>query len=80
MRYAIAVEKSEDNYSAYVSDLPGCAATGLTLEETENEIRGQSSFILKDFRKMVWLSRNPSASLSILMLQPDKSSYGDGKG
>jgi len=39
MRYAIVVEKAGNNYSAYVPDLPGCAATGSTIEETEREIR-----------------------------------------
>ena len=39
MRYAIVVEKAENNYSAYVPDLPGCTATGSTIEETEREIR-----------------------------------------
>lgn len=39
MRYAIVVEKAENNYSAYVPDLPGCVATGFTVEETEHEIR-----------------------------------------
>lgn len=38
MRYAIVVEKSRNNYSAYVPDLPGCVATGFTVEETEREI------------------------------------------
>ena len=39
MRYAIVVEKAANNYSAYVPDLPGCIATGSTIEETEREIR-----------------------------------------
>ena len=39
MRYASVVEKTENNYSAYVPDLPGCVATGFTVEETEREIR-----------------------------------------
>ena len=39
MRYAIVLEKAENNYSAYVPDLPGCVATGHTVEETEREIR-----------------------------------------
>lgn len=39
MRYAIVVEKAENNYSAYVPDLPGCVATGHTIEETQHEIR-----------------------------------------
>ncbi|MBX9915793.1 MAG: type II toxin-antitoxin system HicB family antitoxin [Nitrosomonas sp.] len=39
MRYAIVVEQAGNNYSAYVPDLPGCIATGSTIEETEREIR-----------------------------------------
>src|SRR5262245_24818318 len=39
MRYAIVIEKAENNYSAYVPDLPGCIATGATIEETETLIR-----------------------------------------
>ena len=44
MRYAIVVEKAENNYSAYVPDLPGCAATGFTVEETEQEMREAIGF------------------------------------
>ncbi|MEQ1545346.1 type II toxin-antitoxin system HicB family antitoxin [Methyloglobulus sp.] len=44
MRYAIVVEKTENNYSAYVPDLPGWVATGFTLEETESEIREAIQF------------------------------------
>ncbi len=44
MRYAIVVEKAENNYSAYVPDLPGCVATGATVEETEREIREAITF------------------------------------
>ncbi len=39
MRYAIVIEKAENNYSAYVPDLPGCIAAGGTIEETEQLIR-----------------------------------------
>jgi predicted RNase H-like HicB family nuclease len=39
MRYAIVIEKAEANYSAYVPDLPGCIATGATVEEVEQEMR-----------------------------------------
>lgn len=34
MRYAIVIEKAENNYAAYAPDVPGCAATGATLEES----------------------------------------------
>ncbi|MDJ0941025.1 MAG: type II toxin-antitoxin system HicB family antitoxin [Woeseiaceae bacterium] len=39
MRYAIVIETAGDNFSAYVPDLPGCVATGETLEDTEERIR-----------------------------------------
>ena len=44
MRYAIVLEKTEHNYSAYVPDLPGCVATGANLQETENLIREAIKF------------------------------------
>ena len=51
MRYAIVVEKTESNYSAYVPDLPGCVATGQTVEETENEIREAIEFHIEGLRE-----------------------------
>lgn len=39
LRYAIVIEKADGNLSAYVPDLPGCVATGLTVEEVESQIR-----------------------------------------
>lgn len=38
-RYAIVIEKAAANYAAYVPDLPGCVATGATVEETERLLR-----------------------------------------
>lgn len=38
-RYAVVIQKVPGNYSAYVPDLPGCVATGATVEEVEREIR-----------------------------------------
>jgi predicted RNase H-like HicB family nuclease len=51
MRYAIVVEKTENNYSAYVPDLPGCVATGQTVEEVENEIRAAIEFHIEGLRE-----------------------------
>ncbi|MFN0217536.1 MAG: type II toxin-antitoxin system HicB family antitoxin [Hyphomicrobium sp.] len=39
MRYAVVIEKSGANYSAYVPDLPGCAATGASPTDVENLLR-----------------------------------------
>ena len=50
MRYAVVIEKAGDNYSAYVPDLPGCVATGATVDETESEIREAIRFHLDGLR------------------------------
>ena len=39
MRYAVVIEKAQQNYSAYVPDLPGCIATGATVAEAQQAIR-----------------------------------------
>lgn len=36
MRYAVVIEKAPANYAAYIPDLPGCIATGITVAETES--------------------------------------------
>lgn len=44
MRYAVVIEKTDGNYSAYVPDLPGCVATGDTVQAVEIEIRSAIRF------------------------------------
>lgn len=39
MRYAVVIEKAENNYAAYVPDLPGCIATAATPEEAQRSIQ-----------------------------------------
>lgn len=39
MKYAVIIEKAENNYSAYAPDVPGCAATGDTVEEVKQQIQ-----------------------------------------
>jgi len=51
MRYAVVIEKAEGNYSAYVPDLPGCVATGATIEEVEAEIREAIEFHIEGMRE-----------------------------
>ena len=50
MRYAIVIEAAGDNFSAYVPGLPGCIATGSTVEETERQIREAIEFHLEGLR------------------------------
>jgi len=51
MRYAIVIENAGPNYSAYVPDLPGCVATGASVEEVEREIREAIEFHLEGLRE-----------------------------
>jgi predicted RNase H-like HicB family nuclease len=44
MHYPSVDEKWANHYSAYVSDLQGCVATGTTIEESEREIREAIEF------------------------------------
>jgi predicted RNase H-like HicB family nuclease len=50
MRYAVVIENAGSNYSAYVPDLPGCVATGATVEEAERCIREAIEFHLEGMR------------------------------
>jgi len=51
MKYAVVIEKASANYSAYVPDLPGCIATGTTVEETEREIHSAIEFHLEGLKR-----------------------------
>ncbi len=51
MRYGIVIEKAENNYAAYVPDLPGCVATGETVEDVEREIREAIRFHVDGLRE-----------------------------
>lgn len=50
-KYLVIFEKANDNYSAYLPDVPGCIATGTTLEETELNIKNALSFHLEGLKQ-----------------------------
>ncbi len=68
MRYAIVIEKAESNYSAYVPDLPGCVATGGTLEEVEREIREAVAFHIEGIREDGLPVPQPTSSVEYIDL------------
>ena len=51
MRYAVVIEQADNNYSAYVPDLPGCVATGNSIAETEQAIREAIEFHIEGLRE-----------------------------
>lgn len=46
-KFLVVIEKGTCNYSAYSPDLPGCIATGITVEETLREMRSAIEFHLE---------------------------------
>ena len=50
-RYLIVIENAGRNYSAYSPDLPGCASTGVTIEETQKNMEGAVEFHLEGLRQ-----------------------------
>ncbi len=51
MRYVMIIEEGERNYSAYLPDLPGCIATGKTLEEVKQRMREAVALHLRGMRE-----------------------------
>jgi len=51
MKYAVVIENAGPNYSAYVPDLPGCVATGRSVEDVESQIREAIEFHIEGMRE-----------------------------
>lgn len=51
MRYAMIIEQGEQNYSAYLPDLPGCIATGKTIEELKQRMSEAIELHLRGMRE-----------------------------
>jgi len=51
MRYAMIIETGKRNYSAYLPDLPGCVATGKTIEEVRQHMREAIELHLQGMRE-----------------------------
>ena len=51
MKYTVVIERTSNNYAAYVPDLPGCVATASTREELLEEIREAVEFHLEGMRE-----------------------------
>ncbi len=51
MRYLIVIEETNDGFSAYVPDLPGCISVGTTRSEIENNIQEAIIFHLEGMKE-----------------------------
>jgi predicted RNase H-like HicB family nuclease len=63
MRYAIVIENAGSNYSAYAPDLPGCVATGATIDEVKANMRDAIRFHIDGMREDGLTIPPPSSSV-----------------
>jgi predicted RNase H-like HicB family nuclease len=61
MRYAVVIEKIGGNFGAYVPDLPGCIATGTSINEVENLIREAIELHIEGIREDGDMPPQPNA-------------------
>ena len=50
-KFLVVIERGEENYSAYSPDVPGCIASGPSVEETLANIRSAIEFHLEGMAK-----------------------------
>ncbi len=70
MKYAVVYERTPNNYSAYVPDLPGCVATGGSREEVEQRIREAVVLHLEGLRRERQPIPDPTAWTELVEAQP----------
>jgi len=50
-RYSVIIEKAKCNYSAYCPNLPGCIATGSSIEETIERMKEAIEFHIEGLKE-----------------------------
>ncbi|MFN0100961.1 MAG: type II toxin-antitoxin system HicB family antitoxin [Bryobacteraceae bacterium] len=68
-RYAVVYEKAENNWAAYVPDLPGCITTGKSLDETKRNIRAAMELHMEAMAEVGEAIPEPSADVDFVELQ-----------
>ncbi len=68
-KYAVVIERGENNLSAYVPDLPGCITTGRTIEEIGRNIREAIELHLEGMAEDGEAVPEPSTTVEYVELQ-----------
>ena len=68
MRYPIVIEKAEKNYAAYSPDVPGCVATGETIDEVKQQFAEALEFHFEGLKEDNEPIPQPSTSLDYIEL------------
>ena len=69
-RFLIVVEKAGSTFSAYSPDLPGCAATGATPEETKERMQVAIDMHVQGLREDHMPIPEPSAMAEYVEVGP----------
>jgi len=70
MHYVIVVEETNDGFSAYVPDLPGCVSIGSTRDELEKNIQEAITFHLEGMKEDGMAFPKPTTE-AMTMVVPD---------
>jgi len=66
MRYLVVVEEGQSSFGAYVPDLPGCVAAGVTREEALALIRDALEFHIEGLREAGQSIPRPSSTAEVV--------------
>jgi predicted RNase H-like HicB family nuclease len=67
-KYLIVIERTDDGYSSYSPDLPGCVSTGTSREEAEKNMREAIEFHVDGLRQEGYPVPEPQATSSYVEL------------
>jgi predicted RNase H-like HicB family nuclease len=67
-KYLIVIEQTNNSYSNYSPDLPGCVSTGKTREEAEQNMREAIEIHVDGLRQEGYPVPEPQASSSYIEL------------
>ncbi len=70
MKYAILIERTDNGYSAYAPDLPGCIAAADTKIEVEELIREALSLHLESLREHGDPIPEPQTTATLIEVPP----------
>jgi len=71
MEYVIMIEKTPTGYSAYAPDLPGCIATGRTLDEVRTRMREAILFHIEGLKREGMPIAPPTSKAWIFEVEPE---------
>jgi predicted RNase H-like HicB family nuclease len=68
IEYAVVIERSPNNFGAWVPDLDGCVSTGKTLEEVKTNIAEAIEMHIESLREHGELVPPPVAQVTVVQV------------